>query len=330
MSRWASSTRVFLFVAVFGLANRLPSQSRAEAQGGALELTSGLGRKLYSLPDDESVIAARKSLAADPKNVDRVLQLSKAEAARRQYKEAVATSTDGLAFAPKNADLYLERGHRELGLREFNAAMHDLEQATQLAPEMLDAYYHLGLAHYFLSEFDQAAVSFDTARALAKNNDSLIDCSNWLYVSLRRAGKGQKAAEVLTRITPEVKNTEPHLYFYLRLLHFYQGRLTSEAVLPPPPAGPDDLEARARVRHSGLWRRELASLSSRGFRCSWSVPEGGERRGVELVGIHRLGDGACPRGEVTRSPVDSIRFVAGEDFSGLRIRLCMGYPEGPF
>jgi tetratricopeptide (TPR) repeat protein len=244
MSRWESGLRygVFLFVAIFILAAQLPSQGGAGPAQGALELTSGLGRKLYSLPDDESVISARKSLAADPKNVDRVLQLSKAEAGRRQYREAVATSTEGLAFAPKSAELYLERGHRELGLREFKAAMNDLEHATRLAPEMLDAYYHLGLAHYFLGEFDEAAVSFDKARALAKSNDSLIDCSNWLYVSLRRVGKEREAAQVLTRITPEVKNTEPHLYFYLRLLHFYQGQLTAEAVLPPPPAGPEDLE----------------------------------------------------------------------------------------
>jgi tetratricopeptide (TPR) repeat protein len=244
MSQWESRVRfgVFLFVATFGLAALLPSQVGAEAPHGTLELTSGLGRKLYSLPDDESVINARKSLAADPKNVERVLELSKAEAARRQYREAVATSTQGLAFAPKNADLYLERGHRELGLREFKPAMNDMEQATRLAPEMLDAYYHLGLAHYFLGEFDEAAASFDKARSLAKSSDSLIDCSNWLYVSLRRAGKEQEATQVLTRITPDINNTEPHLYFYLRLLHFYQGQLTAEAVLPPPPAGPEDLE----------------------------------------------------------------------------------------
>src|SRR5580692_7736700 len=234
---------VLFFMATFCLAALLPSQITVPAEHGALEVTSGLGRKLYALPDDQSVIEARKNLAADPKSVERVLQLSKAEAGRRQYREAVATSTQGLAFAPNSADLYLERGHRELGLREFKTAMNDLEQATRLAPEMLDAYYHLGLAHYFLAEFDEAAVSFDKARALAKSNDSLIDCANWLYVSLQRASKEQDAAQVLTRITPEVKNTEPHLYFYLRLLRFYQGQLTAEAVLPPPPAGPEDLES---------------------------------------------------------------------------------------
>ncbi len=224
---------IFLLVALCSL---------GAAERGALEITSGLGRKLYALPDNEAVIAARKSLAADPKNVDLVLRLSKAEAARRQYKEAVATSTQGLAFAPANADLYLERGHRELGLREFKAARKDLEQAVHFAPQNLDAHYHLGLSHYFVGEFDQAAASFDRARSFAKNDDSLIDCSNWLYVSLRRAGKQQEAAKVLDGITPAVKNTEPHLYFYLRLLRFYQGQLIAEAVLPPAPKGPEDTE----------------------------------------------------------------------------------------
>jgi tetratricopeptide (TPR) repeat protein len=230
------------YVATLNPADRLTSQTGAGVSPGALEVTSSLGRKLYALPDDKNVIDARNGLAADPKNVERVLRLSKAQAARRQYREAVATTSVGLAFAPKNADLYLERGHRELGLREFKPALNDLEQATRLAPEMLDAHYHLGLAHYFLGEFNDAAASFERARALAKSDDSLIDCSNWLYVSLSRAGKQEQAAQVLTRITPEVKNTEPHLAFYLRLLHFYQGQLTEEAVLPPPPAGPEDIE----------------------------------------------------------------------------------------
>jgi tetratricopeptide (TPR) repeat protein len=218
------------------------SQAQTGNTHGALEVTSGLDRKLFALPDDQSVIDARKALASEPKHVERVLALSKAEASRRQYQEAVATSTQGLAFAPNDADLYLERGHRELGLREFGKARRDLEQATRIAPQMLDAWYHLGLSHYFVGEFDQAATAFGKARDLAKSDDSLIDCSNWLYVSLRRAGKEQEAAEALARITRDVKNTEPHLFFYLRLLHFYQEKLTEQEVLPPPPAGRDDLE----------------------------------------------------------------------------------------
>ena len=236
---WAG---VLCLAAVSGLAGPLQAQSAARATQGALELTSSLGRRLYALPDDQSVIDARKNLAADPHSVERVLALSQAEANRRQYREAVATATQGLAFAPHNAALYLERGHRELGLREFRKAMSDLSRATQLAPQRLEAWYHLGLSHYFLGDFGQAADSFARARDLAKSNDSLIDCTNWLYVSLRRAGQQQEAAQALARITPDVKNTEPHLFFYLRLLHFYQGKLTEQEVMPRPPAGPNDLE----------------------------------------------------------------------------------------
>jgi hypothetical protein len=65
------------------------AEMAARASGPAFEVTSALGRRLYALPDDESVTAARKKLAADPKNVALVLALSKAEAGRRQYKEAV-------------------------------------------------------------------------------------------------------------------------------------------------------------------------------------------------------------------------------------------------
>src|SRR5450432_314536 len=77
---------------------------------GPLEITSNLGRPLYALPDDASILAARKALAADSKNPTLLLALSKAQAGRRQYKEAIATSTQAIQLAPNNADLYLERG----------------------------------------------------------------------------------------------------------------------------------------------------------------------------------------------------------------------------
>ncbi len=228
------------FLLVFaGLAT---AQNGQPESGGSLQTTSRLGRKLYALPDDGSIRAARQSLGAGPKNVALVLKLSKAQAAKRQYREAVATCTAGLQFAPKNADLYVERGHRELGLREFQAGLADLSRAVELDPTQLDAQYHLGMAYYFLRQFGQAAQSFGRALDLAQNADSVIDCSNWRYVALRRAGQNEAAARVLARITPDVKNKEPHLYFYLRLLRFYQGAIMESDVLPPKPSGPADIE----------------------------------------------------------------------------------------
>jgi tetratricopeptide (TPR) repeat protein len=219
------------------------AQDQAGEKGGPLEITSLLGRNLYGLPDQDGAIeAAQKKIAADPKNVALVLQLSKAQAAKRQYREAIATCTAGLVFAPRSAELYLERGHRELGLRQFSGALADLQKAVQIDPKQLDEYYHLGLAHYFLRQFGPAADAFRNALNLAQTSDSVIDCSNWLYVSLRRAGQNQAAAQVLTRITPEVKNTEPHLLFYLRLLRFYQGEIPEARILPPKPANASDIE----------------------------------------------------------------------------------------
>jgi tetratricopeptide (TPR) repeat protein len=215
----------------------------AQAPQGHFEVTSLLGRQLYALPDDANLIGARQKLATDPKNLDLLLALSKAEAARRQYREAVATCTNGLRFSPNSADLLLERGHRELGLRQFAAAETDLERAAQLNPKQLEIFYHLGLAFYFQRQFKSAAESFRTAWSLAQDSDSLIDCSNWLYVSLRRAGDKAAAAQVLERITPDVQNKEPHLLFYLKLLHFYQGKTSERDILPRKPTSPNDLEA---------------------------------------------------------------------------------------
>jgi Flp pilus assembly protein TadD len=236
------ASRLIFLAYITASALCLHAQTAAKADTGSPEITSALGRKLYALPDDASVTTARARLTADPKNAALALALSKAEAGRRQYKEAVATCTRALASSPDDADLLLERGHRELGLREFKAAQQDLTRAAALAPGNLDVFYHLGLSRYFQGEFTEAATSFEKARALAKSDDSLIDTSNWLYVSLRRAGQEAKATDVLSRITPSVKNTEPHLFFYLNLLHFYQGGIAEKDVLPHPPAGPTDVE----------------------------------------------------------------------------------------
>jgi tetratricopeptide (TPR) repeat protein len=118
----------------------------------------------------------------------------------------------------------------------------DLNRAVEIDPKQLDEYYHRGLAHYFQGQFAEAARSFRSALDLAKNDDSVIDCSNWLYVSLRRAGQKESASEVLKRITPETKNREPHLLFYLRLLRFYQGAMTEQEILPAKPTSANDLE----------------------------------------------------------------------------------------
>ena len=99
----------------------------------------------------------------------------------------------------------------------------------------------MGLTYYFQGNFASAAEALGKARALATTDDSLIDCTAWLYNATSRGGMKAQAAEALSRITPMVKNSEPHLFFYLQLLHFYQGKMAAGEILPPPPV-PGDIE----------------------------------------------------------------------------------------
>lgn len=213
-----------------------------------LEVTSLLGTKFYSVADDNHAVAdAEKALAADPKNPDLMLKAALAHSAIREYKESIALCTRGIAIAPNKYELYLERGHRELGLRQFAKARTDLEHAEKLNAKDPEVFYHLGLSHYFTGEFAASADAFDHAVALAPTLDSRINASNWRYASLRRAGKTAQATKALAEITPEMKNTEPHTFYYLSLQRFFQGKLSESQVVPPePPPGNTDVEAELR------------------------------------------------------------------------------------
>jgi len=240
----AMSRRLSLAAVTLALASTVFAAAKAApTERGPFELTSKLGRKLYALPDDAAIAQARKKLAADPKDPKLALALSLAEANRKQYREAIATDTKGLAASPNNVFLLIERGHREVGLREFAAAQRDLQRAASLDARQSGAFYHLGLAYYFQGQFREAAASFRKALALARTDDDKIDCSNWLYVSLRRANEPQEAAAVLKRISPQMTNKEPHIAFYLRLIRLYQGAMPEQEVLPPKPANSHDVEA---------------------------------------------------------------------------------------
>ncbi len=222
-------------------ASALPAQT-------PLEVTSPLGTKFYALADDKRTVAeAEKRLAADPKNPDLFLKLALAQSAVREYRESVATCTRGLAIAPKNADLLIERGHREVGLREFTRARADLDRAVKIDPKKVDAYYHLGLSHYFVGEFAASADAFRHAVDLAPNTDQRINATNWVYASLRRANQPDEAAKVLAQITPDMKNTEPHTFYYLSLVRFFQGKMPEGDAVPPAPA-PNDADQEAELR----------------------------------------------------------------------------------
>jgi Flp pilus assembly protein TadD len=209
-----------------------------------LEVTSKLGRQFYSLPDPKGAVAeARKNLAPAPRDPGLLLKLIQAQISVWENKEAVETLTRAIAISPTNGDLYTERGHRYLPLRDFTKARTDLTRAAVLTPKNMATYYHLGLSHYFLNEFAEAADAFAHAVETAPNTDERINSTNWLYASLRRAGKTAEAEKALLAVPPEMTNQSPHTKFYLNLVRFFQGKMSEAEALPPqPPADNTDQE----------------------------------------------------------------------------------------
>jgi tetratricopeptide (TPR) repeat protein len=225
----------------------LPSFAGLLCAGTApvLEITSPLGAKFYSKPDDKGVVAAaEKAVAADPKNVKLLLKLSQAQNSVQQIREAVQTCTRALAIEPNNAELLTERGHRQLPLREFVRAREDSKRANDLDPKILDAYYNRGLANYFLGDFGPAADAFckGVPVAKAKSQDEFVNFTNWCYAASRRAGRKEEAAKALAQVPPEMKSNGGHTVFYFNLVRFFQGRKTEAEITPPSPK-PNDSES---------------------------------------------------------------------------------------
>lgn len=197
---------------------------------GTPEYLSPSGARFYAQADEKNVVAeAEKKLAAEPENIDLLIALGRAQASVWRYRDAIATYSRGIAKAPKNAMLYRHRGHRYITLRMFDKAVKDLELAAKLNSRDFDIWYHLGLAHYLKGDFKKAAGAYERCRAVAEKDDSLIAVSDWLYMTYRRLEKDYEAAQVLERITLNMK-VEENKSYYDRLLMYKGIKKESEIV----------------------------------------------------------------------------------------------------
>src|SRR6266550_2172383 len=98
----------------------------------SVEYRSPAGVEYRSQRDTGAIARAESALAADPRNVDKIIALGVAQSGVRQYREAIATFTRGIGVAPNNALLYRWRGHRYLSTRQFDKAMGDLQRVAGL------------------------------------------------------------------------------------------------------------------------------------------------------------------------------------------------------
>jgi tetratricopeptide (TPR) repeat protein len=233
---------------VTGLALALgPAPDAAQTGLQSVQYRSPAGVEYRSLPDTDAIKAARAALAADPKNVTRIIDLGVAESGARQFREAIATFTRGLQIAPGNALLLRWRGHRYLSVREFDRAFADLTRGGEIDPTIYGIWYHLGVIQYLRGDFSAAAASFAKAQPIAPDAGELAASTDWLWMSLSRAGRGAEAKAMLDR-RPD---NQPVVNAYTRRLQLYRAEIGPDAVLTA--ADTDDVQIATLAYGLGNW-----------------------------------------------------------------------------
>jgi Flp pilus assembly protein TadD len=217
------------------------------ARGQSLQYRSPAGVEYRSQPDTGPVARAERALAADPRNVDRIIDLGLAQSNVRQYREAIQTFTRGLTIAPNNALLYRWRGHRYLSVRELDRAMDDLTHGASLDSTIYGIWYHLGIVRYVRGDVAGAAAAFARAQSRAPDAGELAGSTDWLWMSLSRAGQQAEAKAMLDRHPDSLPVTNA----YARRLELYRGQIGPDQVLTP--ADTEDIQVATLSYGLGNW-----------------------------------------------------------------------------
>ena len=201
----------------------------APVHGQSVQYRSPAGVEYRSQTDTGPIARAESALAADPRNVERFIQLGVAQAGARQMREAIATFTRALAIAPDNALLLRWRGHRYLSVRDFDRAMADLTRGAALDSTIYGIWYHLGVLHFTRGDFAKAAEAFARAQPRAPEAGELAGSTDWLWMSLMRAGRAGEAKAMLARRPDSL----PVANAYSRRLKLYRGEIGPDSVFTP-------------------------------------------------------------------------------------------------
>ncbi len=199
------------------------------ASGQSLQYRSPAGVEYRSQADPGSIAAADRALAADPRNLDLIIALGIAQSGARQYREAIATFTRGLEVSPNHPMLLRWRGHRYMSVREFDRALADLEAGSRRDSTIYGIWYHLGIVKFAKDDFIGAAAAFARAQTMPPDAGELAGATDWLWMSLSRAGRGAEAKAMLERHPDSLPTTVQ----YAQRLKLYRGLIAPDAVITP-------------------------------------------------------------------------------------------------
>src|SRR2546430_4732036 len=205
----------------------------APVGGQSVQYRSAAGVEYRAQRDTGAIARAESALAADPRNVERIIQPDVAQSGARKLRKAIQTFTRGLAIAPNDAMLYRWRGHRYLSVREFDRALDDLTRGSRLDSANYGIWYHLGIVRYARGDFAAAADAFARAQRRPPDAADLAAATDWLWLSLSRAGRAAEAQAMLNRRPDSVAAANA----YAQRLRLYRGQI-----------GPDDVITAADTR----------------------------------------------------------------------------------
>lgn len=224
------------------------------------EAISFLGDTLMPPEQPENVRAvyleryaeAQDALVEAPEDADALIWMGRRTAYLGQYRAAIEVYTNALRLHPDEARLYRHRGHRYLSVREPDNAIADFERAAELTegvPDQVEPdglpnalniptgtlqfniWYHLALAHYVKGDLEQALEAQRRCLEVSAHPDSVVATSYWLYMTLRRLGMDDEAAELLETISEDMEIIES--VAYLNMLLLYKGERTLEDLIGP-------------------------------------------------------------------------------------------------
>lgn len=235
---------------------------------------------------DSNLAVARKNWEADPSE-ENYIWLGRRLGYLSRYQQAVDVLTEGLSKFPNSAKLYRHRGHRYISMRLFDRAIEDLNQANSLAPGFpleiepdgvpnsintplsslqFNIRYHLALAYYLKGDFANAEQVYVECLKTCDNDDLLVACVDWMYMTYRRQGKMEQATSILGNIHENMKIVENDSYY--KRCRMYQGLLKPEDVLLVDSADPE---------------QEALSLATQGYGVgNWYLYNGDKAKAKEV------------------------------------------------
>ena len=190
----------------------------------SVQYKSPAGIEYRAQADTGPIARAQAALAADPKNVQLIVALGTAQSGARQFKEAIETFSRGLEDNPNNALLLRWRGHRYLSTRQFAKALADLSNGAIIDSTIYGIWYHLGIVRYVRGDFNGAAKAFQKALPIAPDSGERSGSTDWLWMSLSRAGRSGEADAMLAS-HPDVP---PAGNAYTSRLKLYRGEVRPE------------------------------------------------------------------------------------------------------